>query len=81
MLITHITELRTALDQAYQAAGRPVPVYTGPTLTAGMVIKGVHLSELWTALGVPEAVQKPKSQGAGRRSGPLCWFWDCRVLS
>jgi len=43
-----LTELRTALSQAYQAAGRAAPTYTDPTELG--VIKAIHLSELRAAV-------------------------------
>jgi hypothetical protein len=43
-----LTELRTALTQAYQAAGRTAPTYTDPTALS--VIKAIHLNELRTAI-------------------------------
>lgn len=47
----HVTELRTALAEAYQAAGRTQPTYPEPTITAGQtVIRASHLSELRTAV-------------------------------
>ena len=48
----HLTELRTALDQAYQVAGRgPRPTYTDPTIVAGeTIIKASHLIQLRAAL-------------------------------
>ena len=42
----HLTELRTALNGAYLAVGRTRPTYTDPTVRAGLIIKGIHLSEL-----------------------------------
>ena len=47
----HLVELRTALNEAYQAAGRTLPTYTDLTLVAGVtVIKALHLNELRTAV-------------------------------
>ena len=44
---SHLSDLRTALTQAYAAAGKPAPTYTDPTITAGQtVIKPSHLNEL-----------------------------------
>jgi hypothetical protein len=49
--VVHVTELRTALNQVYQAAGRTVPTYTDPTVVARvLVIKAIHLTELRTAV-------------------------------
>src|SRR5206468_785227 len=48
---THFSELRTALDQAYQRVGLPLPTYTDPTLTPGeTAVKAAHLSELRSAV-------------------------------
>lgn len=47
----HILELRTALRGAYVAAGRAVPSYTDPTLTAQQtVLRAVHIQELRAAV-------------------------------
>ena len=46
----HITDLRTALDQAYTAAGRPLPTYTDPGLVPGTTIKVAHIAELRAAI-------------------------------
>jgi hypothetical protein len=44
-----LQELRTALEQAYKAAGRSPPSpYTDPNLTAGTLIRAVHITELRT---------------------------------
>jgi|SRR2546427_230150 len=57
----HVIELRTALNQAYQAAGRTPPAYTDPSVTAGTPMRAIHLYELRAAvrafppLGVPAA--------------------------
>ena len=43
----HLIELRTALDETYDAAERPRPTYTDSIVTAGMTtIKTVHVVEL-----------------------------------
>jgi len=42
----HLTELRTALNDAYLAVGRTPPTYTDPTAAAELIIKAVHLNEL-----------------------------------
>jgi len=48
---THFTELRTALQAAYVAAGRAAPSYTDPTLTPLQTfIKAVHVNELCAAV-------------------------------
>ena len=47
----HLTDLRTALGQAYIACGQSAPTCTDATLTAGtMVIKAVHIAELRAAV-------------------------------
>jgi hypothetical protein len=46
----HITDLRTALAQAYLAFGQTPPTYTDPGLGAGTTIKAVHIAELRAAL-------------------------------
>jgi hypothetical protein len=46
-----LTEMRTALDHAYAAAGRAAPVYTDPVITAGStVVKAVHIEQLRAAV-------------------------------
>src|SRR3989441_2474246 len=42
----YFSELRTALDQAYQRVGLPLPTYTDPTLTPGETRSEEHTSEL-----------------------------------
>ncbi|HSB82840.1 MAG TPA: hypothetical protein VLM91_29030, partial [Candidatus Methylomirabilis sp.] len=45
----HLTDLRTALDQAYTKAGKTHQPYSDPTITAGTTpIKASHLTELRT---------------------------------
>jgi hypothetical protein len=47
----HLDELRTALNQAYQAAGISPPAYIDSAIVAGQtVIKASHVSELRTAV-------------------------------
>jgi len=47
----HLTELRTALAQAYQVAGKALPTWADRSVVATQtVIKAVHLGELRTAL-------------------------------
>lgn len=47
----HLTELREALDAAYDAVARRRPSYTDATVTAGAtVIRAAHLTELRTAV-------------------------------
>jgi hypothetical protein len=50
VMAVHVLELRTALAQAYVAAGRPEPAYPSPTPAAGGSILAVHISELRTAV-------------------------------
>jgi hypothetical protein len=43
----HVTQLRTALNQARSALGVPPIVYTDPTITPStMVVKASHLTDL-----------------------------------
>ena len=43
--------LRTALAQAYTAAGMTVPTYTYPTLTAGVsIVRAIDITELRNAV-------------------------------
>jgi hypothetical protein len=42
----HIVELRSALAQAYAAAGRAAPQYTDPGLGAATTVRAVHVAEL-----------------------------------
>jgi len=55
VLGVHVTELRRALNEAYQAVGGTAPTYTDPTVASGLtVIKAVHLNELRAAVrGLP----------------------------
>ena len=47
----HITQMRTALSQAYQAAGRTPPTYSEPSLIAGQTpIRAAHIAELRAAV-------------------------------
>jgi hypothetical protein len=47
----HLLELQTALDQAYQAAGRTPPTYSDPTVVAGLtIISAIQLNELRTTV-------------------------------
>ena len=46
----HVTQLRTALSEAYAAAGRPSPTYTDAGLVAGYSIKAAHINELRDAV-------------------------------
>jgi hypothetical protein len=51
----HFTELRTALNQAYEAAGQPVPAFTDATLAPGVTpIKATHLNDLREAVRLLE---------------------------
>jgi hypothetical protein len=46
----HLLDLRTALAQAYIAAGRTPPSYTDPGLGAGLTIRTAHIAELRAAV-------------------------------
>jgi len=47
----HLTEMRTALDQAFDFIGQPRPTYTDATITAHQTfIKGVHIKEIRAAI-------------------------------
>ena len=47
----HLTELRDALGETYDAAGRSRPAYTDPIVTAGMTaIQAVHVVEMRNAI-------------------------------
>jgi hypothetical protein len=47
----HVLEMRSALQAAYSAAGRPPPSYTDPALSAGQtVVRVVHIAELRSAV-------------------------------
>jgi hypothetical protein len=49
--VVHLTELRNALKEAYQAAGRTLPTYTDSDVTARFtVIRASHLAELRAAV-------------------------------
>ena len=49
--VAHLIELRTALNQAYEAVRRTVPTYTDLSVLAGLtIIKAIHLDELRTAV-------------------------------
>jgi hypothetical protein len=51
----HFTELRTALSQAYPAAGQTAPSFTDSAISPGLtIIKAVHLNELRSAVGALE---------------------------
>ena len=46
-----VAELRTALAEAYTAAGRTPPTYTDPTLAPGVtVVTATHIAELRAAV-------------------------------
>jgi len=47
---TDLSETREALRQAYVAAGRPVPIYTDPTIDNTIRVKAAHIYELRLAL-------------------------------
>lgn len=46
VLRQHLLDLRTALAQAYQAAGKPTPTYAEPIVAGQTTIKASHLTEL-----------------------------------
>jgi hypothetical protein len=50
ILAVHITDLRTALSQAYVAARRATPTFTDPSIAAGVTIRVVHIAELRAAV-------------------------------
>ena len=52
---THFVELRSALQDAYVAAGQAVPTYTDPVLTSQVtLIKAVHINQLCVAVAFLE---------------------------
>jgi hypothetical protein len=42
----HLTELRTALNDAYRAVGWTPPTYIDSPAATGLIIKAIHLNEL-----------------------------------
>jgi hypothetical protein len=50
----HIHDLRTALAEAYLAAGRTSPTFTDPDPAVGGLIRAVHIAELRAALTLIE---------------------------
>jgi hypothetical protein len=46
VLVSDITELRTALSLALSALSMPTPSFADPTLSHGMVIRAVHVQQL-----------------------------------
>jgi hypothetical protein len=47
----HVTQMRTALTQAYQAAGRTAPSFSDPSLTAGLTaVRAAHIAKLRAAV-------------------------------
>ena len=47
----HVTELRTALQQAYTAAGQVAPAFTDPSIVAAStLIRATHIQELRAAV-------------------------------
>ena len=46
----HLSEMRTALVQAYDAAGRPRPSYTDTVISGISTIKAVRIQELRMAV-------------------------------
>lgn len=53
----HLLELRAALAEAYERAGRAVPVFTDPAVDSGAIAKGIHIGELRDAVVALEEVQ------------------------
>ena len=55
--VVHVTDLRTALAQAYAAAVPPqtAPVYTDPSLSAGTRVKASHIQQIRAAVIFLEA--------------------------
>ena len=52
----HVTELRTALQQAYTAAGQAPPTFTdSPLVPFSTSIRGVHIQQLRDAVITLEA--------------------------
>jgi hypothetical protein len=52
---THFLELRSALQDAYVAAGQAAPTYTDPVLTPQLTfIKAAHINELCVAVAFLE---------------------------
>lgn len=47
---THVRELRTALNQAYVAAARPVPAYSDAIAAGSTTVKAIHITELRSAV-------------------------------
>jgi hypothetical protein len=45
----HLSELRNALGEVYEAAGRPQPTYSDLTLSAGLTIAARHVEEIRSA--------------------------------
>ena len=60
----HLTELRSALGEAYAAVGRPAPGYTDAAVTAGATaLRVVHVTELRAAvLALESAAALPTEQ-------------------
>ena len=49
--LIHVTEMRTALAQAYQAAARTPPTYTDPEIVANQTkVRAAHIAELRAAV-------------------------------
>jgi hypothetical protein len=54
--VIHVADLRTALEQAYDAAGQSAPVFTDPSLIPQTTtIRAIHISELRGAVLALEA--------------------------
>ena len=84
--VVHLTELRTALDEAYVAAARPAPVYDDAAVAGGTGIRAAHLMELREAVAALETwhhgdgTPASRATSAVRRAG---WSKDaaCRVTA
>jgi len=51
----HITQLRTALDEVFDALSPPRPTYTDLAIVVGQtVIKKAHIAEIRSAIGTVE---------------------------
>jgi hypothetical protein len=54
-MAVHVTQLRTALQEAYTAAGRSPLIFTDSPLVAGItIIRGLHFKDLRDAVFVLE---------------------------
>lgn len=46
----HVTQMRTAVIQAYQAAGRAAPTFSDPLLSSLSPVRAAHIMELRAAV-------------------------------